>query len=670
MSPLLLTPLHSPSEPESCFKHSDVADGFHFSTYPSVYVVYKDISASGDCGIVGPTYASLTNSYAPSDIRTAVNTGGFGAVNLLNYDDLWSNCTSLQPKSYSPPACAATLGGTAGQTSDPAASAACMSQINKLESMQELDQIHCHPFIAYPSGLQSVNPAWSSCHAGNFASVFDPPRTLSPVSAMGPGPTKPPDPGQSATPAPVVAQPAPSKTPPPNTPLAVTGQGIDPPGANKEDSPTSSGDPSSSGDSSITDPPPSIPSPVSRPGNNPPGTHKQDLSSSGDPSSLGDSSIADSPPKQASANDPPPSVPSVVRGPKNDSPSANKQDPSSSGDSSTTHSPPSQDPASDPPQPARPSYANSVSGGQGISINAINPGSVIVVGSTIAASAIVVQVLPASATTLVITAAGYPVTVLPNGNVLIAGTTLAPNAPAVTIAGTPVSVGSNGLVVGTSTFITSSLVAALPLTAAGQPVNPLPNGNVLIAGTTLTPNTPLITIAGTRVSFGTNGLVIGTSTVPLSSLPLPSTITVAGQTFPITQVVNGVVLAGTTLKLGQSAMISGTPVTLGSSGLVVGTSTIPLQSVGSALANANGNNIGNGNDNGIGRFILSGINGGLAAPSATGSANSNQSQTNGTGAAGGTEAFLGGSSKVDVRRGVVTVLGMAMLLPLLSVSIC
>jgi len=103
---------------------------------------------------------------------------------------------------------------------------------------------------------------------------------------------------------------------------------------------------------------------------------------------------------------------------------------------------------------------------------------------------------------------------------------------------------------------------------------------------------------------------------------------------------------------------------------VVGTSTIPLQSVGSALANANGNNIGNGNSNGIGRFILSGINGGLAAPSATGSANSNQSQTNGTGAAGGTEAFLGGSSKVDVRRGVVTVLGMAMLLPLLSVSIC
>lgn len=597
--------------------------------------------------------------------------------------------------------------------------------------MQGFDQIHCHPSIAYPSGLQSVNPAWSYCHAGNFASVFDPPRTLGPASAMGPVPTKPPDPGQSATPAPVVARPAPSKTPPPNAPLAVTGQGIDPPGANKEDPPPSSGDPSPSGDSSITDPPPSIPSPVSRPGNNPPGTHKQDLSSSGDPSSLGDSSIADSPPKQASANDPPPSVPSVVRGPKNDSPGANKQDPSSSGDSSTTHSPPSQDPANDPPQPARPSYANSVSGGQGISINAINPGSVIVVGSTIAASAIVVQVLPASATTLVITAAGYPVTVFPNGNVLIAGTTLAPNAPAVTIAGTPVSVGSNGLVVGTSTFITSSSVAALPLTAAGQPVNPLPNGNVLIAGTTLTPNapaitiagtpislaisalvvgtstiplpssaassiiaaaghpvtvlpdgnvliagttltpnTPLITIAGTRVSFGTNGLVIGTSTIPLSSLPLPSTITVAGQTFPITQVVNGVVLAGTTLKLGQSAMISGTPVTLGSSGLVVGTSTIPLQSVGSALANANGNNIGNGNSNGIGRFILSGINGGLAAPSATGSANSNQSQTNGTGAAGGTEAFLGGSSKVDVRRGVVTVLGMAMLLPLLSVSIC
>jgi len=126
---------------------------------------------------------------------------------------------------------------------------------------------------------------------------------------------------------------------------------------------------------------------------------------------------------------------------------------------------------------------------KGISIHAVNPSLVLVAGSTVASQTL---------------------SVLSNGNVMIDGISLAPNAPALTIAETPILLGDDGLVVGTSTTplpsLTAAAVAAI-VTVPGKSVTVLPNGDVVIAGTTVTPNAPIIAVAGTPVSLGSSGLV-------------------------------------------------------------------------------------------------------------------------------------------------------------------
>lgn len=45
------------------------ADGFTFIS-PSVYVIFPLISATNDCGQLGPVYTSLTESFAPGELQT------------------------------------------------------------------------------------------------------------------------------------------------------------------------------------------------------------------------------------------------------------------------------------------------------------------------------------------------------------------------------------------------------------------------------------------------------------------------------------------------------------------------------------------------------------------------------------------------------------------------
>ncbi len=59
------------------------------STSPSVYVIYKQLSATGDCGPIGPTFDDFTKAYRPEQIQTAPHDGGYGYYKNLNYDDLW-----------------------------------------------------------------------------------------------------------------------------------------------------------------------------------------------------------------------------------------------------------------------------------------------------------------------------------------------------------------------------------------------------------------------------------------------------------------------------------------------------------------------------------------------------------------------------------------------------
>ena len=291
--------------------------------------------------------------------------------------------------------------------------------------------------------------------------------------------------------------------------------------------------------------------------------------------------------------------------------------------------------------------------GQGITVSG-TPISLGLDGFVIASSTIN---LPATTAAQVLTAAGQTMTIGANGGVIIAGTTLVPNAPAVNIAGTRISLGPNGLIVGTSTISLPTVTPSAVISAAGQAGILGPDGYFTIAGTTLSPEAPAITVAGTRISLGSNGLIIGTSTLPL---PPTSMITIAGHAYPISEVSNGLVIGDSTLHPGQPAItISGTPLALQGSGLVIGTSTLPYQNIiasSSALA--------------LGDFILGGLNSGFAAPSIIGAGGSNRTQDNTTGNTGGVAAFHGGAHKMGGARSILPALAIVILCTWLEGVMC
>lgn len=201
---------------------------------------------------------------------------------------------------------------------------------------------------------------------------------------------------------------------------------------------------------------------------------------------------------------------------------------------------------------------------------------------------------PSPSPALLVTAAGqtYPVSQISNG-IVVAGLTIVPDQPAITISGTPIqALGSSAVVIGTNTIPlvpTPRQTVQNPIvTVAGQanPVTPVSNG-IIIAGSTILPNQPAVTISGTPVqALGNSAVMIGTSTIPIVPTPTPpataqnSILTVAGQAYPITPVSNDIVIAGSTIHPNQPGItISGTPVqALGSSAIVIGSSTITLAS--------------------------------------------------------------------------------------------
>lgn len=85
---------------------------------------------------------------------------------------------------------------------------------------------------------------------------------------------------------------------------------------------------------------------------------------------------------------------------------------------------------------------------------------------------------------------------------------------------------------------------------------------------------------------------------------------------------------------------------------MVGTSTIPFQTV-----------TGSSPTQGLGALVLSGLNGGPAATTATGSVGSGQTPpSNSTGAAGGTAVSTGGGGRVGIRWGASVGMGLYLFL--------
>lgn len=194
----------------------------------------------------------------------------------------------------------------------------------------------------------------------------------------------------------------------------------------------------------------------------------------------------------------------------------------------------------------------------------------------------------------VLSIAGQLFTASPS-EIVIAGTTLLPDGPGITISGIPISLAPSGTLfldgspipLANELFPTPSFV----FTIGGQTITANPAG-FMLAGSKLVPGGTPVTIYGTAVSLNPSGvLFIGSSSINLLDPKFPSkTFTVGGHTF--TAESTGFELAGSTLLPGGAAItISGTPISLAPSGkLLIGTSSIdlPAKSLASDVFSAGG----------------------------------------------------------------------------------
>ena len=179
-----------------------------------------------------------------------------------------------------------------------------------------------------------------------------------------------------------------------------------------------------------------------------------------------------------------------------------------------------------------------------------------------------------------ITIGGQIFTALPNGGYSIADTTIQPDDPAITVHGTPISLGSSVLVVGTSSLSLETGNANGVHIAGGIKYTQLDHGRILINGNTLSVNGPATIVSGNTISLGSSGIVIAGQTfafsTPAPEVVAPSTLTIAGQT--ITQLGSSrVLIDGVTLSInGVGQKLHSTVVSLASSGIVINGQTYTL----------------------------------------------------------------------------------------------
>ena len=174
----------------------------------------------------------------------------------------------------------------------------------------------------------------------------------------------------------------------------------------------------------------------------------------------------------------------------------------------------------------------------------------------------------------VLSVGGFTFTALPTSGFLLADTTISPEGPAITIQGTPVSLGSSVLVVGSSTVVLPTGSANGVLTAAGVEFTPLGHGRIRLDGITLMVNEPATTVSGTSISLGSSGIAIAGQTFAFPTLASEAvasdgTLTIAGLT--ITRLGSSkAIIDGATLTInGPAQAVSGTFLSLASTGLIV-----------------------------------------------------------------------------------------------------
>lgn len=202
-----------------------------------------------------------------------------------------------------------------------------------------------------------------------------------------------------------------------------------------------------------------------------------------------------------------------------------------------------------------------------------------------------------------VTAGGRTWTFSGGNQVMVDGVTISKGSHPVMLDGTLFSFGSTALVAGTAIIPMPVAAAATShgflSTAVGPTIEEqLGHGEVLWSGVTITEGASAITILGSPVSYGSSGLIIGTSSIAIPSKTAdPSEViplSAADGTF--TSVSKSLlVVDGTTLFMGSTArVVDGKTMSYGSSGLVVDTSTVPIPNSDSTVSNPLGNIIMSG----------------------------------------------------------------------------
>ena len=157
------------------------------STSPSIYLVYDTLAAvSFDYPIfspqvtVGSVYYNATIAYPPDEISTLPQGcyHGLGDYLPLNLEDFASPPQNWQITSK----CAVFLSQAVGNWDGPNGTEMALT-----------------PLIKPPSGLSTYDPAWSTCSGFYVYNILvDPPRVLTPVSALAPITTNEPEVPSSA----------------------------------------------------------------------------------------------------------------------------------------------------------------------------------------------------------------------------------------------------------------------------------------------------------------------------------------------------------------------------------------------------------------------------------------------------------------------------------------
>ena len=168
------------------------------------------------------------------------------------------------------------------------------------------------------------------------------------------------------------------------------------------------------------------------------------------------------------------------------------------------------------------------------------------------------------------------------GAYVIAGKTLIPGGPAITVSGTPIRLapGATQVTIGSSTSDLSPAITPPPLTFDSQTYTADINSKYIIDGQTLTPGGPAITVSGTRLSLAPSAtqVVIGSSTKDLApAITLPP-LTFDSHIYTANSASDYIIDGQTLIPGGPALTVSGTRLSLAPSGteVIIGTSTIPL----------------------------------------------------------------------------------------------